>query len=214
MIEIADPQWRPDDATIARLNRAVAQEIQSGRSSEFSLGQRKQLSKRLAMEATMAMLEPLSKSMPVVDADTIRVNMPGYDILVDGWLRIQVKGGTYVDSIGWAHSPESTDAADLQFDIEVAVDIGCVLNPRPFGMRGDGRENVPVEPRVAFYIIPGDVVRAEVARGRRVNKRGAHLYFYKRELRQSTKEYAGQWREMAEWRGRFDVITAMLGTTH
>ena len=69
-----------------------------------------------------------------------------------------------------------------------------------------------IKPYVTFYVIPGDVVRAEVELGRRVNKFGAHLYLYKKELRQTTKEYERQWQAMANWRNRFDVITGMLDT--
>jgi hypothetical protein len=203
-LKIGDPLWRPGDIVIDRLNVAVANEISTGKAGVFSRGERHRLSEMLAMDAAMAMLRPVRRLMTVID--DLRRNMPGYDILVGDRLRIQVKGGTYVDSIGWTHTAGLPEAKDLQLDIEVVVDIGVVLNPRPFGPRRDGRDQIPLQPHVDFYIIPGDVVRAQVATGARVNRAGAHLYLYKQRLRPGTKEHERQWLGLAEWRNRFDVI--------
>ncbi|QQP91271.1 hypothetical protein IGS68_08725 [Skermanella sp. TT6] len=210
MISIANPLWRPSEAIVQRLNLAVLQEIGTGKSNEFGRNERHHISRTLAMDATMAMLAPAAKIMPVVDADEIRRNMPGYDILVGDRLRVQVKGGTYVDSIGWAHTANRPEAADLNFDIEIAVDIGAILDPRPLGRRRDGREDIPMRRYVDFYIIPGDVIRAQVAKGIHVNGRGVHLYLYKRRIRPGTKEHDCQWFGMAEWRNRFDVVENAL----
>lgn len=91
------------------------------------------------------------------------------------------------------------------------MDIGVVLNPRPEGPKPDGRASIPVLPYVDFYIIPGDVVRAQVAKGERINKMGAQLYLYKRDLSPNLKECRCQWHDLAIWRNRFDVLEQALG---
>jgi hypothetical protein len=210
-IMITNPLWCPAKPTLDLLNLAVLQEIRDGKASAFKGHERKKLSGDLAMDATMALLAPARKAMSVVDVNDARRNMPGYDILVADHLRIQVKGGTYVDSVGWAHTAHNPAAADLAFDIEIVVDVGVVLDPRPLGRRNDGRDQVPLKPHVDFYIIPGEVVRSQVGRADHINGRGAHLYLYKRTKKAGDQEYRGQWFELPTWRNRFDVLEAALG---
>ena len=211
---IVDPQWWPDEGAIERLNRAVSEEIITGKSTEFTPSSRKALSADIGMNAVFALLAPVAKLVPVVDANTLRTNQPGYDILVGNQnpLKVQVKCCTYVDCIAWGHTPDNPDAPDLDFDVEIVVDAGCILDPRPAGTRSDGRQDIPMLPFVQFYIIPGDVVRAEVARGAHVNKAGARLYWYKRVIKKGTKEERCQWHDLPAWRNRFDVLDQMIAS--
>lgn len=207
-MNIIDPCWRPDDVSLARLNRAVADEILTGKSTEFKGSARKALGESLGMEAAFALLSPVVGHLPVIDANVLRRNQPGYDILVGTHnpLKVQVKCCTYVDCVSWSHTANVPDAPDLDFDIEIIVDVGCVLDPRPAGSRANGRQDIPILPHVQFYILPGDVVRAEVARGAHVNKKGAMLYWYKRVLNKGTKEERCQWHSLPQWRNRFDIL--------
>src|SRR3546814_17803771 len=64
------------------------------------------LSDRLATEAAWALLQQLRPRYEVEDANVLRRNQPGYDFLIDQRVRVQLKGGTFVESIGWPHSPD------------------------------------------------------------------------------------------------------------
>lgn len=140
------------------------------------------------------------------DANLRRRNQPGYDFLIDGRIRIQLKGNSFVESIGWAHTPDPA-APDLGFDLLVAADLGVVLDGRVGRLAA---KPIPVKPVIDFYLVPGDVVRSWVAQRRRVNARGAHIYLYKYPLTPGTREDQGQTRELAEWQGRFDVLDRLL----
>ena len=131
MLNLSNPRYRPPAPIVARLNAAVAQEIAEGRETVFAKGERRRLSDHLAMDASRAALASLEEAkISVVDANELRQNQPGYDLLVDGHIRIQVKGGTYVDSIGFAHTAAKVTAADLNYDVLFLVDVGCILDPR------------------------------------------------------------------------------------
>jgi hypothetical protein len=130
----------------------------------------------------------------------------GYDFLIDGRVRLQVKAGTFVESIGWTHSP-NPEAPDLAYDVLLAIDMGITLDGRIGRLTS---KPIPVREMVDYYVIPGPVVRGWVAEKRRVNKRGAHIYLYKYPLPTGSKEEAGQTYELAAWRGRFDVLAAAI----
>lgn len=119
---------------------------------------------------------------------------------------VRLKGNSFVESIGWAHFPDP-NAADLAFDLLLAVDIGVTLDGRIGRLAA---KPIPVKPVIDFYLVPGPVVRNWVAEGRRVNRRGAHIYLYKYPLKPGSKEETGQIPELACWRGRFDVLDSLL----
>ncbi len=163
---------------------------------------------RLATEAANALFSRLAPVCPVQDANHIRRNQPGNDFLADGRIRVQLKGNSFVESIGWAQTPDPA-AADLAFDLLLAVDLGVVLDGRVGRLAG---QPIPVKPFVDYYLVPGAVVREWVALGRRVNGRGAHIYLYKYPLQPGIKEEIGQTQELADWRGRFAVLASLLGS--
>jgi hypothetical protein len=88
------------------------------------------LSDRLATAAAWALLRQLVPRHRVVDANSQRRNQPGYDFLIDGRVRVQLKGGTFVESIGWAHTPDPK-AADLAFDVLLAVESSATRTGSP-----------------------------------------------------------------------------------
>lgn len=87
-IQIVNPRWRPSYVDVDQLNQAVAAAITGKGDPPFSGHGRRKLSKSLALDAVMALLTPCIGHFPVIDADTIRVNMPGYDVLVGDHLKI------------------------------------------------------------------------------------------------------------------------------
>ncbi|WP_191059583.1 hypothetical protein [Geminicoccus harenae] len=200
-----DPNFRPDEPERALLESCVHASVLR-RPAPIRGHERARLSDRLATEAADALFSQLAPVCPVQDANHIRRNQPGYDFLVDGRIRVQLKGNSFVESIGWAHSPDPA-AADLAVDLLLAVDLGVVLDGRVGRLAG---KPIPVRPFVDYYLVPGTVVREWVAAGRRVNGRGAHIYLYKYPLQPGTKEEIGQTRELADWRGRFDVLASLL----
>lgn len=206
MKELAHPRYRPSDAVIEVLDQAVREDVLNLPSS-LGRGVRKRLSEQTATEATLALLAPLCPPHQIIDANLSRRNVPGFDLLIDGRIRLQVKGGTYVESVGWTHSI-APNPADLDYDVLVFVDAGVLLDARVGRLE---KFDIPRKQHVDFYVIPNEVVRGWVAERRHVNRKGAHLYAYKRPLTLGTKEYDGQTREIFEWRDRFDVITALLG---
>ncbi|MEX2495604.1 MAG: hypothetical protein WD448_05910 [Woeseia sp.] len=207
---LTDPGYRPPQSVIDRLNHAVASEVVGRKQTEFRRGERPRISETIGIQAAFAALAPLRSHMTLADANQMRRNQSGYDLIVDDRVRIQVKCGTYVDSIGLAHTWGKPDAADLDYDVLFLVDAGVMLNPRPAGTRPDGRSQIPIKNVVDFYIVPNEEVRRQVALGRHVNRKGAQLYLYKRIINSGTKEFAGQWLDLVDWHNRWDVMDRAL----
>ena len=204
-MSLISPWYKPTPALIDLLNQAVREDVLKLPSS-LARGQRKRLSEQIAIDATMAMLATVCPDSIVIDANTSHRNVPGYDLLVDGRIRLQVKGGTYVESVGWTHSIRP-NAADLDYDVMVFVDAGVMLDARVGRLE---RFEIPQKSHVEFYVVPNAVVRGWVQGGRHINGKGAHIYAYKRPLTPGTREHDGQTRELFDWRNRFDVITSLL----
>jgi hypothetical protein len=207
MIRICDPLYRPIDQDIATLNQAVREDVLKLPRS-LSPTERRRISERIAMEATCALLSPLVQRHAVVDANITRRNNPGYDLAIDGRVRLQVKGGTFVESIGWTHSPDSS-APDLNYDVLIFVDVGVVLESK-FGRLIP--HNIPTKRYVDFYVIPGTLVRRWVEFPRRVNGKGVQIYSYKRGLLESSKEHRCQTVELLDYRSRFDILDDWIST--
>lgn len=165
---------------------------------------RTRLSDRLATRAAQQLFDALfGDRHRVQDANKLRRNQPGYDFIVDDQFRIQVKAGCYVESFGWAHKVGGS-GADLDFDFLLGVDLGVMLDGRQGRLAS---VDIPVKPFPDFYCIPGVAVRNWVELGRRINARGNHLYLYKRPINPKTKEAQRQTLELADYRGRFDLLT-------
>lgn len=201
---LVDPCFRPPEEERRLLEGCVHASVLR-RPAPLSPAERVALSDRLATEAAWALLGQLRPHWRVEDANARRRNQPGYDFLLDGRVRVQLKGGTFVESIGWTH--KGPGRADLDFDVLLAVDLGVTLDG---GVGRLANKGIPVKPHADFYVVPGEVVRAWVAEGRRVNARGTHIYMYKYPLRPGTRENLCQTPELAGWRCRFDVLTAAL----
>lgn len=204
-MQIIDPEFAPSEPDRQLLERCVHASV-LGKPSPLSAHERRVLSDRIATAAAWALLRQLEPKHQVIDANQRRRNQPGYDFLVDEHVRLQVKGGTFVESIGWSHSA-NVDAVDLSFDVMIAVDIGVTLDGRVGRL---AEKNLPRKESVDYYVIPVSVVKNWIMKGQHVNKRGAHIYLYKRELRPGSKEEIGQTRELTDWKNRFDAIEAAV----
>jgi hypothetical protein len=122
--------------------------------------------KRTHMVGTIAELvamERIAIALPgsrVMNANDVRRNNPGYDLLVDDRVRIQVKGSAWVELIGWSHVSDVKDVG-LDYDAVAFVDLGCCIDGRV------GRlTHILPAPRTEpdIYIVPVTDVRAFLTR--------------------------------------------------
>lgn len=148
------------------------------------------------MEAAIGYLRHHLPGATIEDANLKRRNQPGFDVLIDGSYRVQVKGNTNFQTVQFSH--KSLDGADLDYDLVLVVDIGVTL---------DGNDAskpltfAPVKTCADIYAVPNSVVRNWLAEGRCVNKRGNWIHFYKTPSRAS-----GQIPELREYLDRPDLI--------
>jgi len=79
---LQDPQFAPTRQDLILLQSQLRAIVLGSRQKPLSASESSRLSARIAEEATLALLEPLRRAgHSVVDANSIRRNQPGYDIL-------------------------------------------------------------------------------------------------------------------------------------
>jgi hypothetical protein len=199
---LKDPLYRPSAIDLDILQRDVRTDVLKQPRILTRL-QRVALSDRLATEAAQVLLKQLEPIHEVADANNLRFNQPGYDFLVDGKVKIQVKGATFVEGWGWAVKGEKS----LDFDVLLYVDIGVVVDGNVGRL---AKKPIPVKPHADFYVVPISVVRAWLDRRLAINARGNNLYLWKTKLNPNTAEHRNQTVEFVDWRGRFDVIDNLV----
>jgi len=199
---LMDPMYRPSSTDLDLLQADVCADVLR-QTRLLTPHQRRAMSDRLAIEAALAVLRQLEPRHSVADANTVRRNQPGFDFLVDGGIKVQVKGATYVEGFGWAVKSEKA----LDFDVLIYVDIGVVINGNVGRLSSAA---IPVKPYADYYIVPINIVKELLNKRRAINGRGNNLYLWKRLLNPNTAEYRGQAVELLEWLGRFDVIDQLL----
>lgn len=205
MATLTNPNFSLDAAALAKLQRAVIEEV-NDLPRTMAPRERKKLSDDVAIRAVSTLLKQLEPAHEVLDANVAKTNNPGYDFLIDGRVRVQVKGTTDFEVIVWRHKPDP-EGADLGYDVLVLVDSGVMLRTN-FG-RAE-KYNIPTKTSVDFYVFPIDVVRSEVRNPRALGKMGVLFFLWKRPLRPGCKEEGRQFVEMPSFRDRFDYITALL----
>ncbi len=92
---IVNPWFQIDAQRYALLQQDLREEEAKIRPRSLPQGGRKRLSESVAMDAVDALLSQLEPEHRFHDANSVRMNQPGYDFLVDDRVRIQVKGCTY-----------------------------------------------------------------------------------------------------------------------
>jgi len=200
---ISNPHYRLAPDLLRKLNEAVQADV-TGSPSPFIRHERKRISAQIGLDAVDALLKPCKGRVEVVDA-TYRRRRKNihYDFLLDGRIRVKVRCGTYVESIGWTQE-EDPDGPDLDFDVLVVVDAGVTLSSSVGRL---ARYAIPTQETVDYYVLPQLVVRRWVVERRYVNGKGVQIYLYKRPFdRLGTAEEKGQHRELAEFRNRFDPL--------
>lgn len=111
----------------------------------------KSLIDEAAMETSLELLRPLA---PAVQVERMSQTHPGYDILVNGRVRVQVKGSSYLD---WV----SGMFGNFDFDIALIVDVACPIRQRHIY---SDRAKYPYNECVQFYVFPRAVVEANAYR--------------------------------------------------
>jgi hypothetical protein len=199
---ILNPRFRPSAADLRLLQDDVRADV-LGKPRILSPTERRKLSDRLATEATWSLFDQIKGAYEIVDANSLRYNQHGYDFIIDNRLRIQVKGSTYVEGLGWAVKSEKS----LAFDVLLWVDIGAVVDGNVGRLAGSG---IPVKSFVDYYVVPISTIKEWLARAIAVNGRGNNIYLWKKVLNRGTNEAKGQTFELKDWLNRFDVFDAML----
>lgn len=136
--------------------------------SRDRLIERRQILDRHAMAFTLGELQARHPGGSVVDANTIRMNTPGYDILVDGRVRIQVKGRCWIEMIDFA-VPTLKKTKAWESDFWVAVDFAGLINGR-HGKYAGTREMAP-NGRIDAYVLPTAALRKMAEDGFATSKR-------------------------------------------
>jgi hypothetical protein len=127
----------------------------------LSITARRELLGRHGEAAALALIRSRLPGADIRNANEMRGNQPGYDLILDGKQRIQVKGRCWVELIDFAASPVS-HSASWENDLWVMVDFGPLID----GRCGRLAANREVAPRgvIDFFIAPTAAVRNLVLR--------------------------------------------------
>jgi len=166
---------------------------------------RKKISERIAEDAVEALFAPIKERL--VNANTIRKNQPGYDYLIDGQLKIQVKGNTWAEMVQFLHKGDDPTLPCLDYDIIIIVDIGAILESN-FGKLK--KHDLKASKHVDYYIMPRDIVLSQLKYSM-INQAGIYVYYYKYDLNPSTKECQKQFIDFPKYRNRFDLLNNIIG---
>jgi hypothetical protein len=163
--------------------------------------QRRRISDRIATNATTYMLRAILPNSEITDANSIRMNNPGFDLLVDRRLRLQIKGNSNYETVQFRHKA-SGSGRDMEYDLVVIVDIGVTLDVTDSVPQ---KKRLPVKSGVDFYIIPNQAIRNWLAEGRCVNAFGNWIHFYK-----TPSKASGQIPEMRYYLNRYSLLEEAL----
>lgn len=109
-----------------------------------------------AMAYALGELRARHPGATVVDANTIKMNNPGYDIMIDDRIRIQVKGRCWIEMIDFA-VPTLEKAKAWESDFWIAVDFAGLIDGR-HGKYATTPEMAP-NGRIDPYILPTAALR-------------------------------------------------------
>lgn len=155
--------------------------------------------------AAEALLRHHFPNAKIENANDRRTNQPGYDLLVDGRLKVQVKGRCWVELIDLA-APPLSKAAAWDSDLWLAVDFGPLID----GRWGRLALDPDVRPRgeIDFYILPTPEVRRLVVKqhGRDFTGR-VRLWAGKVEKYRRRK---GNMPELFRYRNAFDRLSSVI----
>ena len=204
MNRIVDPLYRPPEKLRNALQESVRYDVLK-QGSGLSKTERIRISEKIAEEAVEALLASFTGR--VVNANTLRINQPGYDYLVDNNLRLQVKGSSYVETVQFSHkSGDIAFLACLGYDVIIIIDIGVTLESN-FGRLA--KYEIPVKDTVDFYIVPLDEIIVHLPNAIE-NKAGRYVTWWKRPLNPNTKEYQKQFFKFPEYRNNFRVLDNLI----
>lgn len=204
MNRIANPLYRPPVKLRNALQSAVRYDVLK-QGPGLSRDERIRVSEQIAEEAVEALLAPFTGKF--INANTLRMNQPGYDYLIDNNLRLQVKGSSYVETVQFCH--KSGDVAFLPclgYDVIIIVDIGVTMESN-FGRLA--KYDIPVKDTVDFYIVPIEEVIAHLPHAIE-NKAGRYVTYWKRPLNPNTKEYQKQFFNFPKYRNNFGILDNLI----
>jgi hypothetical protein len=167
---------------------AEAVRTQDRRSNSFS---------KVVKEAgETAVLTALRLLFPALSVEQMPEGNKGFDILLDGRIRVQVKASTMIDEVQGIFG-------NYDFDVAVIVDLGIAIRERP--EKYNDRSSYPYSDSIGFFVLPRDVVIANVI----TNAGGKYIYGLKgQQLIQRTRRQF--FRELPQWENRWDILVDML----
>lgn len=210
---LTDPCFRPDPADLAFLDDYTRWKyIEKRKIDKATQKLRKTTSERIAVTASERLLSSLGPGWTVIDANTIKRNMDGHDLLVSRTgaparrLRIQVKGSSYIENLQW-WPRANTDAADWGYDVLLLVDIGVTMAaPGRFAKLEPFRH-----PHVVFYVFSRSQAVSELAHAiRDPEDEKVFIYRYWLPRRANSLEGNHQIQDIGLYRGRFETIEKAL----
>lgn len=209
---IVDPRIVPGEADADFLASCTHQEvIEKRRFTREQSQARRQASKRIGEQSAIKLLAQLEPEWKVVDANTIRSNYHGADVLVTKvddpgkQLRIQVKGSTCLEHIQWPMSADTGKKSWL-FDLLLVVDAGITLDrlgkfPKVFSVR---------QPYVAFYVFTRDEVIEAMKACRQREEQVVYIIKWMWDKGTTSKDAIHQFHDIERHRDRFDKIETFL----
>lgn len=204
-VNIRNPDFRPDPVDLGVLQARFFERF-GGAAPRIGVHKIKGVTDRIAERACEAVLLQLSPAHTWINANSLRTNNPGFDYLIDGRTRIQVKGSSHVEQPGWHHKPDPRHKS-LEFDLLFLVDVGVCLetNAGRFA-KYRWRRNDTVD----YYIVPNAIVREWVRNPRYPNSGRLEIYWNRRPFGPSTKQHLGQTMEIQTYKDRFDLLAAAI----
>lgn len=165
--------------------------------------ERRRLLDRHAMAFAMKEIGIRYPHTSLVDANAIRKNNPGFDLLFNGSLRIQVKGRCWVEMIDFS-VPSLSRPKAWESDIWLAVDFAGLID----GRHGKYENTAEMAPsyRVEAYILPTLLLR-EMAEAAFAESKRPRIRAIKPGSMFSRRHHRA---ELFEYRNRWDLLMNLL----
>tara|TARA_R110002072_G_scaffold91255_6_gene203552 strand:- start:8436 stop:9080 length:645 start_codon:yes stop_codon:yes gene_type:complete len=155
---LAEFSYSLPKSDLQHLQDYLKADLEDDKAAKKTLGPRnRQILGHHGEQATIALIRELYPAAAIEDANqVIRKNNPGFDIRVDGSVRIQSKGIARPVTLDMA-APDLTKNIKWQSDLWVVVNFGDLLDAR-FGVYSETSGMAPTG-EIAFYIVRTDELR-------------------------------------------------------
>lgn len=182
---LVDPHYFPDSVLLADLEEYILTKKTKSRTKTCDV---------IAMDAAETLLRPLGLSIEIMPQ-----NHKGFDILLDGKLKIQVKGVSFFEHVQGSFK-------NFDFDIAIVIDVGIVTKQRPKDYLKFSK--YPYNSTVKYYIFPQNIVERNVYKV--PSSDWWFLFAYKDDQINRSSNRVDIYREFHDFYNRFEIITDSL----